>query len=87
MRKVPPVRAPKKVLQKQQGTLQKLHRASTGRKSTQLWGDYLPLLQRTPQDRRQKISGEYTIKVTIRNKMRLDKCDACTAKETLWYKR
>ena len=30
--------------------------------------------------------GEYTIEATIQNNMRLDKCNAYTAKETLGYK-
>ena len=62
---------------------------STGSNSTQFWGDPLPLLQRTSQDRRKKynICKEYTIEATIQNKMRLGKFDAYTAKETLEYGR
>ena len=32
------------------------------------------------------ICGEYKMEATIQNKMRLDKCDAYTAKETLGYR-
>ena len=46
----------------------------------------MPLLQRTPQDRRQEICREYKMEATIQNKMRLDKCDAYTVKETLGYR-
>ena len=35
--------------------------------------------------RDKKICKEYKIKATKQNKMRLDKCDAYTAKETLGY--
>ena len=43
-----------KILLKHQGILQRLYRVSAGRKSAQLWEGPLPLLQRTPQDRRQQ---------------------------------
>ena len=33
-----------------------------------------------------KIFGEYKMEATIQNKIRLDKCDAYTAKETLGYR-
>ena len=71
---MPPVRAPQKVLQKQQGTLQEeiVHNC---------------LYCKEPRKTKvKKIYGEYTIEATIQNKMKLNKCDAYTVKETQWYK-
>ena len=51
-----------------------------------MWGDPLSILQKNHNTGDNKICGEYTVKATIQNKMRLDKCDAYTAKETLVYR-
>ena len=53
MWKVPSIWIPQKVLHKQQETLQWLHRTFAEWWSAQLLGRLLPLLQGTPQDRRQ----------------------------------
>ena len=74
--------APKKILQKQQGTMQRLHKTSAGRNGAQLWGGTFVFTVKNLK----KISGEYKVEATIQNKIRLDKCDAYTAKETLGYK-
>ena len=57
-----------------------LHRASTGRKSAQLWEGPLPYIAKNPT--RQETKNEWRIynKATIQNKMRLDRYDAYKAK-------
>ena len=59
---------------------------SAGRKSAQLWGEGLCIYCKDIHKTGDKICGEYIIEAKFQNKMRLYKCYASTAKETLGYK-
>ena len=49
-------------------------------------GDLCLYCKETQKTGDKKICGDYIIEAKIKNKMRLDKCDAYTAKETLGYR-
>ena len=49
-------------------------------------GIFFASTAKNPTIQETKICKEYTIEATIQNKMRLDKCDAYTVKETLGYR-
>ena len=49
-------------------------------------GIFFASTAKNPTIQETKICKEYTIEATIQNKMRLDKCDAYTAKKALGYK-
>ena len=50
------------------------------------WEDLCLYCKESRKSRDKKICGQYTIEATIPNKIRLDKCDVYTAKETLGYR-
>ena len=72
--------------QKATGNFAETVRSSARRNSAQLWGVLCSRGKEPHKIRVKKICGEYTIEATILNKMRLDKCDTYTAKETLGYR-
>ena len=51
-----------------------------------IMGSFFTSTAKNPIKQETKICREYTIEATIQHKMRLNKCDAFTAKKTLGYR-